>query len=1738
MTSPDDSDVPDNDALQAMRTELTRRINASPHPSLLINRLVAVDLRCAESAKCQARLILRAPRVLRVIRAELRQAFDLDPDTLLFTEPKPPAAAQKIDSLTDRALRLLVLPSVPINLNQFTVVSLKADPSRRLPFTPLEALRRVIALNLLARLTHVQGAYWQALEPGSWLTRKERWVELHKQLFADQAFVARQLNELSSAGALMVQAVVDASTVEARQRAGGPLASVQACELMWPGMGPRLMPIPGALHIYREGDPTEAPHVMYLPGANRTFYEYPSFARMQCGLVALINGALFDDLWQCLPLRRRHEVCGPAAVLAAARGLALRGDALTFSAQAVLEGQWENELACAVSVNLAQVFSSGHLPPTINAAPFLTYIERGRQHWVGKARLGNIRRELQGWDAHRRREEIIFASTAPTLAVNTVVQQLKRYEQGLMSLLDPQDPLDDPQAFRDFVALEAQCKGPADSLRALLKNAQLQLFQAAFWKARPDGKQRRLGTVIRAWTDTLRCAIQLQHRLGLIGIDALNLLVEVLDKPLASRRQGSDCRVLGVRLGNGTDATYPLHSVFAVTRAAAVRDHGQRAPVVLCAFGREGGVATFSRLAALSRSIKASLGSRDESILWRYVDRPDRNAVREYVGRQTLVVGYEPIEGNPVLLALKRLVKGYVSLQRSIDDRASIFSETQDAQLSRLLLAVELEEGLSAPVNAALIQARAHFDLVRKAAGARKKLPLWLAKAAVAQRNRFKHLQSRYLGNTWAFEEGLRRRLPDLQTFARSALVARLREDGLYPKLDIDTPFIELPDQVDGRFCGWDSACPVGDRNEILTPSTQRRSFSLLQLVLHNLDPQMMPTWWRFRYGRYLQAAWKQLLGTHYLVNMVSSLDVGGRYEALINKVFYPPPAGESSDGDARVPQLLQRALLTGTDVHLYSAIQQGLTASAQSLFNTAMAAETPEHLRKNGHQLQLYVVHLVGHTLQHDRYIGGILVIHDLSSLLCVVYWPTAPDTVNLTEHVSLQHAREYLNSMGARPDNVAALARHVAPGWAFEAITHHPGPLGGAPVSFGLAFLSPEYAMSHGVWRGAEFVRSFTIKHRLPTALVEEIEKQIHEQIASDSLNWLALVPTSHCDARALLYHARVLDQHHQAQANSNSGKTLEKYRELRLEEEKDTRRRALVSVFSPLFGLVNQLYELLLTSRRYHHSGEGRDAVDVAFGTLFLSIELLLTFVPGPKPKPGAVVRPWRRSLDVGLNRIHRSAAIQPGRVSRLPKSPSMVTRLKPVEGFRGQGVPADAVALNGLGEQGLYVARGEHFIVEGTHHFPVYRRGDEGFFRLKNKTTPGADELILTIYSPGEWLLGADAPVAGPSSGVLSPLRALAQPADWHPPIARNATENRIRQSSAPANYWSDWRIQVPENQSLGSSAYGVFHLHQEAPGFPYDAIYVGPRYDTPTHSGIGYYRLLHQGEHAPLDNIAFIARNEPLVSKAHVDIERWTGTALGEQPIPVSRTSSGQWQLHAPLFDGPLEPLIGRAFPTMTSKSREFALARVIELADASRSVTASHLLNLRATLDDWLTPNPVRLGQTDDLLKLLRPTERRGANLLIGYEGKAPGFTRVDFRPDVTLEPRLRTESKQLAPQRSTAQQAAVKAVLEGQGFSLHEWQVRRGTIRPNELIATHPRSNHLYYMTYQWLERGAIQLKTKLSDKWLNTAIQSHKDSVLAATVQGALDEQRLVRIVTGVQWPSLGNVPPTVYFVKVNPL
>ncbi|ANF87397.1 hypothetical protein A7J50_4035 [Pseudomonas antarctica] len=1735
-----DADVAAEAALQGIRDELRQRVNVSTHPSRLINQIGLADWRCHASTQALIRLIGRSPKVLTVIRTELRNAFEIDPDSLLFTEhspSNPPGVSEKVDSLTDRALLLLVQPWVPINTNLFTGLSVKGEPSRRLPYTPLQALERVVALTLFDRLARAHTEHWDTLAQGSWRTRRERWSELHAELFADRAFLARQLNELSSAGMALVQAVIDAPTAEARQRAGGEWACVRVGQVMWPGTP--AVAIPGALHFYREGDPDGVPHVVYLPGVARHFYEYPSFVLLQCGVLTL-NRLLFRDLWQCLPLSRRNALCRPADLspaLSVVRGLEIKGDALALGAQALLSEQWGNELACAVMINHAHVFSKQRpRPQPLEAVSFLAHVEKARKQLVGGARLGVLREQLLKWDQQRRSEEIIFASTAPGLALRTTEQQVKCYEKGLLALLNPDDPSAETPAYQEFVSLVNQLKVHAQALDTLMQGTQTRLLDLAFWTERPGGAGtlRRGSLFMNAQTEALRCEVQLQHRLKLLSAAHRDLVMEVVEQPLPSKRPGSETQVLWIAVGSEPDAFYSLHNVWVVTTAAAVRVPTRQRPVVLYAFGVKGGVQAFSGLDALTRSIKASLSSRDDSVLWGCVERDKRNDLRAHALRDTLAVRYLPIERKPALAAVQKMLGTYTRLHESTEDITRIFSEVKDAELSRALLTVELEEQLKAPVNSALSQAQANIELLRKAASEAKKWPAWLPDATRAQRKNFRRSQRLYLSSVFAYKNRLEQHLPDLETFARCALTARLSQDGISPQWDIDQPFIDMPDDVQGSFCGGASACPVGDNKIILTPSPTRTTFSLLQLLLHNLDPLAPWTQWRLNRARFLQPDAQQQLNAAYLIRMVSSLDIGGQYDALINQAFYPRIGANYTLSEGRIPELLNRALQAGVAHHLFSAIQRGLTAAAQSVFSTAMAARTPQDLLKNQHELQLYVVHLVGHTMQHDRYIAGIVLMHDKRSGLCLVYWPQATHALILTEYISLQQAHAELNRIGALPDNARALARQVAPGWAFEVLNY---PL--ANVDEGVPawnILTPTNVLVKGIWQGVEFIRSFRIKHLEPTALADEIEKQTLEQIASDPQDWLAIVATPHSNAQALLYHASVLELQRRTQAASHSGKALEEYRVRRLGEQHDATKRRLVGFFSPFFGLLNDVYELLLVARRYHRYGDPHDAVDVGFMSAFLATDLLSNFVPGPKKVGGGATRIARPALRPALGRIHRFRMT----TSEVPhQTQSAVPQLKALAPFKIKGVPEGAVALKGPGKNGVYVKNAEPFVADDTHHYPLYRRRNEQSFRLQNKQAPGQDELILNIHQPREWLLAADAPQPGPSSGVLNPWRAPLP--DWQPPDPRTATEPRILQSRTTDTRWLDWRTQVHPNQIVNSPTPGVFEVGMAPTGSGLNARFL--RVARPNTSILdpdsGFYRMLPQSHQALSTDISFITRNEPLVSLAEVDIVRWTSTDILDQPIPVSRTPTGGWQNHPALFDRPLEQYVGEAFPTMTNRTREFTVRRMIELSGPRRPVTASHMLGIRATLDGWLPSAPARRGQTDDLLRMLRPIQRGGHSTLVSYQGAAPGFERMDFLPPVMLQPRLHRGGTPVRADRNTAQRAAVRIVLEQQGFTVQDLQVKRYRMRPtHESVAIHPNSpDRIYYISYEWVEMGHVRLNTRLKNGWFYIGFKSYTDAALAVTVSKALQENRLVRILAGIQWPIKGDISPTVYFIKLAP-
>jgi len=1728
---PTDTEAPDvviQEQSRNIREQLEARVNSATHPSRLVNQICLADMRCSESVNALSRLTGRSPKILQVIRAELRKAFDIDPDSLLFTEPKPPLKPEKVDTLTDRALALLVQPHVSINVNQITALSFKGDPGRRLPFTPLVALERVVALRLFERLAHAANHYWDSLAQGSWLSRRERWVELHKHLFAERAFIARQLEELSSAGMAMVQAVIDAPTSEARQRAGGKWASVRVAALMWPGT-PSIA-IPGAVHIYRENDPADVPHIVYLPGVTRNFYEYPSFAVAQCGLLEL-NRSLFHNLWHCLPLNRRNKLCRPEDLSPASsvvRGLEVMGDALALGAQALLNEQWGNELACAVMINAVHVFSDVRpRPPPRDAARFLAYVEGTRKQLIGSAVLGDLREPLLRWDQRRRRTEIIFASTSPGLALRTAARQIHRYEKALLALLDPQDLSVETPAYKECVSLTKRLKEHAQALSALVRDARPRLLTLGFWNERPGGTgtPRRATAFLSAQTEALRCEVELQHRLKLLSTAHRDLVIEVLEHPLPRQRADSQTQVLSIAVGNEPDAFYPLHNAWVVTTAAAVRVPVRQLPVVLYVFGEDGGLQAFAGLDALTLGVKASLGGRDDSALWGCVERDKRNDLRAHAVRKTLAVRYVPIEGKPALVALKKLLGCHDRLDKSTEDITRIFSEVTSAELSRTLLALELEGHLKVPPNSALNQAQANIELVRAATSEAKKMPTWLASATRALRKQFRRSQRVYLSGVFAYIIRLEKLLPDLFTFARDALITRLRQEGISAQLDIDKPLINLPDNVYASYCGWETRCTPGDRKIIFTPTITRTTFSMRQLTLHNLDPLAPWAHWRFDYAVWLQPAWKQQLNQEFLFRVVSSLDIGGQYEALINKIFYPPVAPGETLGEGRIPELLKRVLRAGVQHHVFIASQSGLTASAQSLFSTAMAARTPQDLLKNKHELQLHVVHLVGHTMQHDRYIAGIVVVQDKTTELCVVYWPQAAPALVLTEYSSLQQAQDALNRIGALPENTSMLARQVAPGWAFEAINHHPDKL---DEKLRFYEMTPAFMLVGGIWQVREFIRSFNITHLEPTPILDEIEKIIHEQIASDKGRWAVLVPTSHSDAQALLYHAYVLQLQRQTHAASQSGKALKAYRTRRLAEQREPMPRRLVAFFSPLFGTINDFYELLLVSRRYHRYGDPNDAVDIAFMSAFLAVDVL-PLLPGPKKVGRTIVRVARSTHSAVLKRFHHLRMRWPG-AKHLAPSPG--AQLDVLARFKVDGVPQGAVALKAPSEKGVYVKNGEAFVADDSGHYPVYKRAGETTYRVKNSQTPGQDELILNIHQSREWLLGADAPqpVAGTSAGTLHPWRAPSpEPPGWQPPLVRTVTESRITGSFSTSTQWLEWRIQRQMDPRMSSVAPDVFYVPADAAGVPHHALRIA------TQDSLAYYRLLTAGDQAPLSGIVFIQPDSVSGSAAWVDIRRWTSTAMHEQPFPVSRNPASGWTLHARLFDRPLVDYTTTAFPSLTSHSREFVVARLVELSGPDRPATATHLLNIRATLDDWIPPLPARPGQTDDLLRMLRPTESPGNSLFIGYDGKAPGFTRVDYTPP-TLDVQLQHGGKAVMAQRETAQRAAVRTVLEQQGFTVVE---RGGTryFRPaHELIATHPNSpGQLYYVTFEWVEKASFRKGAKARQSWIRE-FRAPVDSELTDDINRALRSNRLVRIIAGIQWPTAGRVPPSVYFIKLS--
>lgn len=1649
-----------------------------------------------------------------------------DPDTFVWQ--------QKIRDGLTRRLGRHNSPSQFINQLQLAQVRC-AESTKALRRLMLRApsLRRwvraastqTLALGVPPDIRATTTGYWQGLAPGSALDREARWVELCTEVFAQRALLAHGLCMLSDHGLAMVLELVDAPDVSTRLAAGGAWERLQVSGLLWPRDVAGGVSVAGALHLYRSGDGLNNRQVVYLPASVQPFHEFDSLRQLQHRLPEVINGAQRALLWQCLPLVHRHELAldvnSTVQAFSVRRAPILTADALRQSALAQLHTQRDNEWASIDSRYAPWLTDKVGQGCDMSPAQRLRLIERSRHGAPDMPGLSIAVEQLLGWDGYRRTGHITCAGLGAGMAFRTREALVRRHEQGLLALLDPADWSRDHQPFGAFITLQTQWQQQAETVRLLLEGHTSQLGQKAFWMYVPAGASRhRAAQWLLARSQALLQDAQLQYRLGLISEDNLAALSEALAWRAPAEDSTRSTRVVQLSVGRSGQPLYRLVGVFVVTTVQALVQPQARHPVLLQVPGIDGGLQAFESLDELQVCIDASLKSPDGSMLWRCIGRDERAQAKALVaalGTQAMFVSFQLMGADVLADSFKEQIKCQARVERWVAQGAKPFSEVTDPTLTHTLLARELADNLHLPTSAARAMALANVSLLRLAAARTNAFPAWLTTAPRALRKRYQGHYIHYLTSVQALEEQLLKMLPSLQTFARKNLLAQLSREGLI-HLDIDQPLLDMPDDVSTH---WEShpQRPAGDSGIRVVVSKERHTYSLLQLALHNLDEEAPWTQWRLKRGSYLDPQVQRLLPPDKLVKLIASLDLAGAYEQMIDQVFY------ASSSPVLFQALVQRPLAQLARLELFSARQQGLSDAAQSIFSTALAAKTPQDLQKNGHQLQLFCPHLAAFTLQQPRHIAGVLVIHDRLSAKTLLYWPHIAGHPPLSEHASLEAAQQALMNMAGTPQNRQYLARHIAPGWEHQALRSYPVPMEpafgtidwrGAATSLFDLFQESYWVKAAQLVGG--LVRWFKRRREFPASHLAEIEQEINEQHEQAPQHWLGLTATGASDILSILAHAHVLGLRREVRAMANSQQALASYRKWRLGEQSEARVRGILS-FIPGVSIGVNIYEVLLAARRFHHSGDPADGVGVGFAVLILLADVALMLLPSAKgtPKPGLQAR----TSVMNLIQLRQAGFSNLGLT--VP-----AWGVKGLEGFK-KALPVDgAVALHGPVNKGTFVKAGEQFVLDDGQAYPVYRRRNERALRLKSPRNDAQDELVLYIEQSGERLLGADAPEPrpGPSSGIHRPWEAQTPATEWVAPPASH-TDLIARQPVLASSHWQGWGRSLQRRVTQETSA--TRRLYRVQGDEPFDAIKLGAN----------FYELLPSGSKAS-DSIVFIKKPEVVAAEPRHGFMRWLLPDVREQPVPAMFGADGLWVPREPLFARPLDESVRYAFPGLTPSSNRFVAERLVELADSGRSMTATRLLNIRLTLDDWLPPIPRAVGQTDDLLRMLRPIVRRGhKSVNIGREGVVPGLERLDFQLPVPLDPAVLNNTS-ISHARPIAAQLMVKQVLEQQGFSVRRLY-KGGSPLFYNFVCTHPKSSNLYFVLTRWAESPSITLKSRnmlqLSDAWFRSAGQSTImfQAERYHPVLKALEERRLVRIIAGIQRTEGSGV--TVFFVKLIP-
>jgi hypothetical protein len=1182
------------------------------------------------------------------------------------------------------------------------------------------------------------------------------------------------------------------------------------------------------------------------------------------------------------------------------------------------------------------------------------------------------------------------------------------------------------------------------------------------------------------------------------------------------------------------DSVQALNGVLLFTTQQALDVADSDESVLLFMPGKGGGLQKFSSLQTLKDSVLFTLQSGLDTPFWRHVAASARAGLMDDATSGSLQLTLRATTVPVMTHSVYAQVESLAAVTRAAKAGQLFFDDATDESATLERVHLEWADNLHVHRNEARDRATEHLAEQQRTVELLNQMPSWLLSAAETVRREYAEQLRQYHAAAGALEKQLDAALPSFEAFTGQQLAARIKVD-LSIDVDADQLFVDLPKSVAREL---DIDQQYGSlRHGKWIPSVERVRQSLAELARHNLDPNDDEMTARLTFAR-IDVADTTLaaapdLTVDYLAGIIPAMDIAGQYRTLLRKVFQTQSVQSTPIArEVLIKPYEQEMLLEG-----FAALHsKQLSVHAYKVLQWAVQARSNAHLRT--HQLQMsWIVLNPGHAVNGDSNgatLSGLCVIHHEPTATTLVYLPRAPDGISLIEAHGLPAAKERLiNRLNAHPSLVEYLASRT------DDETRH---------------------AADKIYIEASLARKFDgFIAFVPAVFLHMAQQQL--------------------EARAYLIYART-----KRDARSNSD--IHRERDLRKDLTYRAYFRALLS-FLPglgtLFSLQDGWHDGHAAASAFS-GGKKEEGELLVASASFCVLDILLSAVPGV-----ATVAVFAK-IARRTTRLRQMTTV----AKRLPSSSRKRYVLPAFKGFEADVSLLDARRQYGM-DAGTFFKDGKLWIKRNGSVYQVYRRKGEQTLRL-HKVPGKGYEPPVRLDAQGDWDYHTDVGLkGGVKSSIAETLISEAHTdasftrkqarelldqfefpsdqqrrleldlavhyqshrsmPDWaeayrrqpagqpvpvtgkrkQPPVPDSETDRQPAQPVAGPSRASVivWKSSPDSWKSWGRNMdeFAVLEpTHSQPP------IYLKPGMPEREMIAMGgkYYEVLPAGS-TRNPTIVFLRNPEQGVSSgSFTELSETISADRFGQPV-MSAYKDGKWTVHGTLFSKKIQYLIADIRPSLSSISQRVLAEKLYQLADDGVSLTATRLMNIKATLNAWRKGHPAPLPKLNDPLTMLDGAvpANSGSNyqaINISYESSLESFFRLDFQAgDVFKVGRLR----RVGPDAVTGQELAdiLARQLSSSGYDmLPDGNLMHFT---PTLMFRRPGCDQLYMLSVRRVHSSQIigdQLPSSfgfpMSDVWIDSFLMRYAGTAIASSITAARAEGNLIRLVGGANVPrTLGH-------------